>query len=31
MLCARDGTPLTEEVTGFKRPDIIGPALLVGG
>jgi hypothetical protein len=31
MLCARDGTPLAEEVTGSKRPDIIGPGQLVLG
>ncbi len=31
MLCARDGTPLAEEVTGFKRPDIIGPGHLALG
>jgi hypothetical protein len=28
MLCARDATPLAEEVTGSKRPDIIGPGQL---
>ncbi len=27
MLCAREGTPLAEEVTGSKRPDIIGPVI----
>jgi hypothetical protein len=31
MLCARDGTPLAEEVTGSKRPDIIGPGQLTLG
>ncbi len=31
MLCTRDGTPLAEEVTGFKRPDIIGPGQLALG
>ena len=31
MLCARDGTPLAEEVTGSKRPDIIGPGQLALG
>jgi hypothetical protein len=28
---SRDGTPLAEEVTGFKRPDIIGPGQLALG
>jgi hypothetical protein len=28
MLCARDATPLAEEVTGSKRPGIIGPGQL---
>jgi hypothetical protein len=31
MLCARGGTPLAEEVTGSKRPDIIGPRQLALG
>jgi hypothetical protein len=31
MLCARDTTPLAEEVTGSKRPDIIGPGQLTLG
>ncbi len=31
MLCARDATPLAEEVTGSKRPDIIGPGQLALG
>jgi hypothetical protein len=33
MLCARDATPLAEEVTGSKRPDIIGTGVVgtVGG
>jgi hypothetical protein len=31
MLCARDAMPLAEEVTGSKRPDIIGPGQLVLG
>jgi hypothetical protein len=31
MLCVRDGTPLAEEVTGSKRPDIIGPGQLALG
>jgi hypothetical protein len=31
MLCARDSTPLDEEVTGSKRPDIIGPGELALG
>jgi hypothetical protein len=31
MLCARDGTPLAEEVTRSKRPDIIGPGQLALG
>jgi hypothetical protein len=31
MLCASDATPLAEEVTGSKRPDIIGPGQLVLG
>ncbi len=28
---ARDATPLAEEVTGSKRPDIIGPGQLALG
>ncbi len=28
MLCARDTTTLAEEVTGSKRPDIMGPGQL---
>jgi hypothetical protein len=31
MLCARGGTPLAEEVTVSKRPDIIGPRQLALG
>jgi hypothetical protein len=31
MLCARDTMPLAEEVTGSKRPDIIGPGQLALG
>ena len=31
MLCARDAMPLAEEVTGSKRPDIIGPGQLALG
>jgi hypothetical protein len=31
MLCARDATPLAEDVTGSKRPDIIGPGQLALG
>ncbi len=31
MLCARDATPLAEEVTGSKRPDIIGSGQLALG
>ncbi len=30
-LFARDSTPLVEEVTGSKRPDIIGPGQLALG
>ena len=30
-LCARNATPLAEEVTGSKRPDIIGPGQLALG
>ncbi len=31
MLCARDAMLLAEEVTGSKRPDIIGPGQLALG
>ena len=31
MLCDSDVTPLAEEVTGSKRPDIIGPGQLALG
>jgi hypothetical protein len=31
VLCARDGTSLDAEVTGSKRPDIIGPGQLALG
>ncbi len=31
MLCARNATQLAEEVTGSKRPDIIGPGQLALG
>jgi hypothetical protein len=30
-LCARDATTLADEVTGSKRPDIIGPGQLALG
>ena len=31
MLCASDVTPLAEEVTGSRRPDIIGTGQLALG
>ena len=31
MLCAREATPFAKEVTGSKRPDIMGPGQLALG